>query len=114
MTNEMSAWYEDFTGTWISGYGGAWTDDAGNFTINSPENIQAVTDFKALYDSGCFNTGVKASVFRPSFIAGDVATLMDNANAAYTYVTGGGSPTSSWAPDRCRSRPSTRACSSCT
>jgi multiple sugar transport system substrate-binding protein len=90
MTNEMSAWYEDFTGTWISGYGGAWTDDAGNFTVNSPENIQAVTDFKALYDSGCFNTGVKASVFRPSFIAGDVATLMDNANAAYTYVTGGG------------------------
>jgi multiple sugar transport system substrate-binding protein len=90
MTNEMSAWYEDFTGTWIIGYGGAWTDDAGNFTINSPENIQAVTDFKALYDSGCFNTGVKASVFRPSFIAGDVATLMDNANAAYTYVTGGG------------------------
>lgn len=90
MTNEMSAWYEDFTGTWIIGHGGAWTDNAGNFTINSPENIQAVTDFKALYDSGCFNTGVKASVFRPSFIAGDVATLMDNANAAYTYVTGGG------------------------
>jgi len=90
MTNEMSAWYEDFTGTWIIGYGGAWTDDAGNFTINSEPNIQAVTDFKALYDSGCFNTGVKASVFRPSFIAGDVATLMDNANAAYTYVTGGG------------------------
>jgi multiple sugar transport system substrate-binding protein len=90
MTNEMSAWYEDFTGTWISGYGGAWTDDAGNFTINSEPIIQAVTDFKALYDSGCFDTGVKASVFRPEFIAGNVATLMDNANAAYTYVTGGG------------------------
>ena len=90
MTNEMSAWYEDFTGTWIIGYGGGWTDDAGNFTINSDANIQAVTDFKTLYDSGCFDTGVKASVFRPEFIAGNVATLMDNANAAYTYVTGGG------------------------
>ena len=82
MTNEMSAWYEDFTGTWIIGYGGGWTDDAGNFTINSDANIQAVTDYKTLYNSGCFDTGVKASVFRPEFIAGNVATLMDNANAA--------------------------------
>jgi multiple sugar transport system substrate-binding protein len=90
MTNEIGAWYEDFTGTWIIGYGGAWTDDAGKFTVNSAANIQAVTDFATLYSSGCFNTGVKASVFRPSFIAGDVATLMDNANAGYTYVTGGG------------------------
>jgi multiple sugar transport system substrate-binding protein len=89
-TNETGAWYEDFTGTWVIGYGGSWTDESGKFTINSAPIIQAVTDFKALYDSGCFNTGVKASVFRPSFIAGDVATLMDNANAGYTYVTGGG------------------------
>lgn len=90
MTNETSAWYEDFTGTWIIGYGGSWTDDSGNFTINSAPIVQAVSDYATLYKSGCYDTGVKASVFRPSFINGDVAMLMDNANAGYTYVTGGG------------------------
>lgn len=90
MTNETGAWYEDFTGTWIIGYGGSWTDASGKFTVNSPANIQAVTDYATLYKSGCYDTGVKASVFRPSFINGDVAVLMDNANAGYTYVTGGG------------------------
>jgi multiple sugar transport system substrate-binding protein len=90
MTNETGAWYEDFTGTWIIGYGGSWTDASGKFTVNSAANIQAVTDYATLYKSGCYDTGVKASVFRPSFINGDVAILMDNANAGYTYVTGGG------------------------
>ena len=90
MTNETESWYEDFTGTWIIGYGGSWTDESGNFTINSAPIIQAVTDYATLYKSGCYDTGVKASVFRPSFINGDVGMLMDNANAGYTYVTGGG------------------------
>jgi multiple sugar transport system substrate-binding protein len=90
MTNETEAWYEDFTGTWIIGYGGAWTDSSGNFTINSAANIQAVTDYATLYKSGCYDTGVKASVFRPSFENGDVGILMDNANAGYTYTSAGG------------------------
>ncbi|MHB8398153.1 MAG: ABC transporter substrate-binding protein [Candidatus Limnocylindrales bacterium] len=90
MTNETESWYEDFTGTWIIGYGGAWTDSSGNFTINSAANIQAVTDYATLYKSGCYDTGVMASVFRPSFENGDVAILMDNANAGYTYTSAGG------------------------
>jgi multiple sugar transport system substrate-binding protein len=90
LTNETGAWYEDFTGTWIIGYGGSWTDDSGKFTINSEPIIKAVTDYATLYKSGCYDTGVKASVFRPSFINGDVAILMDNANAGHTSGTGGG------------------------
>lgn len=89
MLNEEEAWYEDFTGTWIIGYGGRWTDSSGKFTINSAANIQAVTDYATLYKSGCYDTGVKASVFRPSFENGNVGILMDNANAGYTYVTAG-------------------------
>lgn len=88
MTNETESWYEDFTGTWIIGYGGAWTDASGKFTVNSAANIQAVTDYTKLYQSGCYDTGVKASVFRPSFENGDVAILMDNANAGFTYTSG--------------------------
>lgn len=86
MTNETEAWYEDFTGTWIIGYGGAWTDSSGKLTVNNPANIQAVSDYATLYKSGCYDTGVKASVFRPSFENGDVAILMDNANAGITYT----------------------------
>jgi multiple sugar transport system substrate-binding protein len=89
MTNETSAWYEDFTGTWIIGYGGAWTDSSGKLTVNSPANIQAVSDYATLYKSGCYDTGVKASVFRPSFENGDVGILMDNANAGLTYTGAG-------------------------
>jgi multiple sugar transport system substrate-binding protein len=87
--NETEAWYEDYTGTWNIGYGGAWTDSSGKFTINSAANIQALTDYATLYNSGCYDTGVKASVFRPSFENGDVGILMDNANAGITYTSAG-------------------------
>ena len=87
--NETEAWYEDYTGTWNIGYGGAWTDSSGKFTINSAANIQALTDYATLYKSGCYDTGVKASVFRPSFENGDVGILMDNANAGITYTSAG-------------------------
>ena len=88
--NEEESWYEDFTGTWIIGYGGTWTDSSGKFTINSPANIKAVTDYATLYKSGCYDTGVKAAVFRSSYENANVGILMDNANAGYTYVTAGG------------------------
>jgi multiple sugar transport system substrate-binding protein len=86
MLAETESWYEDFTGTWIAGYGGGWSDASGNLTIDSPENIQAVTDFATVYNSGCMQTGVPASVFRPSYKNGDVAIMMDNADAGFTYT----------------------------
>jgi ABC-type glycerol-3-phosphate transport system substrate-binding protein len=86
MLNEEEAWYEDFTGTWIDGFGGNWTNTAGKFTIDSPQNIQAVTDFAKVYNSGCMDTGETASVFRGKYEHGQVATLMDNSDAAYTYT----------------------------
>lgn len=86
MLSETESWYEDFTGTWIAGYGGSWSDGSGKFTIDSPEIIQAVTDFATVYKSGCMDTGVPASVFRPSYKNGDVAILMDNADAGFTYT----------------------------
>ena len=84
--NEEQAWYEDFTGSWIDGYGGNWTNSDGKFTINSPQNIAAVTAFKKVYDSGCMDTGEIAAVFRAKYERGDVGILMDNANAAFTYT----------------------------
>jgi len=86
MLSETESWYEDFTGTWIAGYGGSWSDASGKFTIDNPANIQAVSDFATVYKSGCMDTGVPASVFRPSYKNGDVAILMDNADAGFTYT----------------------------
>lgn len=86
MLTETESWYEDFTGTWIAGYGGSWSDSSGKFTIDSPQVIQAVSDFATVYKSGCMDTGVPASVFRPSYKNGDVAIMMDNADAGFTYA----------------------------
>lgn len=86
MTNEEESWYEDFTGTWIDGYGGNWTNAAGNFTIDSPQNIAAVNAFAKVYHSGCMDTGETAAVFRGKYEQGQVGTLMDNSDAAYTYT----------------------------
>jgi multiple sugar transport system substrate-binding protein len=84
--NEEQAWYEDFTGSWIDGYGGNWTDAAGKFTINSPQNIAAVSAFAKVYQSGCMDTGEIAAVFRAKYEHGQVGMLMDNADAAFTYT----------------------------
>jgi len=84
--NEEDAWYDDFTATWIDGYGGNWTDATGKFTINSPQNIAAVSDFAKVYRSGCMDTGEIAAVFRAKYEHGQVGILMDNADAAFTYT----------------------------
>lgn len=86
--NEEQAWYEDFTGTWIDGYGGNWTNAAGKFTINSPQNVAAVSAFAQVYRSGCMDTGEIAAVFRAKYENGQVGILMDNADAAFTYTYG--------------------------
>jgi multiple sugar transport system substrate-binding protein len=84
--NEEQAWYEDFTGSWIDGYGGNWTNADGKFTINSPQNIAAVSAFATVYKSGCMDTGEIAAVFRAKYEHGQVGMLMDNADAAFTYT----------------------------
>jgi multiple sugar transport system substrate-binding protein len=83
--NEEEAWYEDFTGTWIAGYGGSWSSN-GRLTIDSPQNIQAVTAFKQMHDSGAMDTGDDASTFRQKFAQGKVAMMLDNSDALFTMV----------------------------
>ena len=91
MLNEEANWYHDYSYTWLAGFGGSWMNNAGQWTIDSPANITALTDFKKTYDSGCMETGQTASVFRTEFEAGRIGMLMDNLDAAYTYPTADGS-----------------------
>lgn len=88
MLNEEAGWYEDFTDTFITGFGGSWSNSKGEFTINQANNIKAVTAFKKVYDSGCMDTGETAAVFRPEFEDGDIGMMMDNSNAAFSYTYG--------------------------
>ncbi len=86
MLNEEQSWFEDFTATFLYGFGGAWADDSGNFTIDSAANIKAVEALKAMYSSGSMSTGEDASTFRAKFKNGQIAMLIDNQAAASTMI----------------------------
>lgn len=86
MLNEEQSWFEDFTATFLYGFGGAWADDSGNFTIDSAENVKAVEALKSMYTSGSMATGEDASTFRAKFKNGQIAMLLDNQAAASTMI----------------------------
>jgi ABC-type glycerol-3-phosphate transport system substrate-binding protein len=86
MLNEEPLWYSDYTLDWLAGFGGSWSNAQGQFTVDSPASVTALTDFKKVYDSGCMATGQTATVFRPEFEAGKIGMLIDNIDAAYTYT----------------------------
>lgn len=82
--NEEAAWWDDFS-SWAYGFGPGWSQD-GELTINSEENVAAVTAFKEIYDSGAFAVGDDASTFRSKFSAGDVGFVLDNATVVTTSL----------------------------
>ena len=82
--NEEASWWEDFS-SWPYGFGGGWST-GGDLTINSPENVAALTAFEKIYDSGAFGVGDDASTFRSKFAAGDVGFVLDNASVVSTAI----------------------------
>jgi multiple sugar transport system substrate-binding protein len=88
LVSESVSWEQDFDATFLAGYGGAWTNSTGKFTVDSSANEAAVNAFKKVYDSGCMLTGETAATYRPVFEEGGVGMMMDNSNAASTYTTG--------------------------
>ncbi len=89
LVSSSYAWYQDFSGSFLAGYGGAWATRNGKFTVDSPANVEAVSAFQKVYDSGCMLTDEPASIYRPEFDDGNIAMLFDNSNAAATYVDAG-------------------------
>lgn len=85
--NEEPVWWIDHS-NWELGYGGGWSDGE-KLTINSPENVQAETDFKQMYDSGAFSVGDDASTYRSKFAAGEIGMVIDNSSALLTMVKDG-------------------------
>jgi multiple sugar transport system substrate-binding protein len=84
---EFGGWSADFQ-NWSYGYGGSWSDGT-NLTIDSPENIAAVTAFKQMYDSGVMPVGDDASTFRDKFKQNALGFMIDNGGAALSFTAGG-------------------------
>ncbi len=91
--NEEAAWWQDFA-NWIYGYGGQWSKN-GKLTIDAPQNIQAVTAFKKMYDSGAMATGDDASTFRTKFGQGQIGIMIDNGPTLQSIVSGNSNPVKS-------------------
>jgi multiple sugar transport system substrate-binding protein len=82
---EETPWWIDFN-NWPVGFGGGWSED-GQLTIDSPENVEAVTFYKEMYDSGAFATGDDASTFRTKFSEGQLAMMIDATGAPPAMVS---------------------------
>ncbi len=82
--NEETPWWTDFS-NWIYGYGGAWSDGE-QLTIDSPENIEALTAFQQVYGSSGFGKGQDASTYRAAFASGQLAMGIDNSSAVMTLL----------------------------
>lgn len=80
MAERGGMWY-DLT-NYVYGFGGRWSNDKGEPTINSPEVIKGVTAFKAIYDAAATPKGADAATYRRMFWEKKVAMEIDNGGIA--------------------------------
>jgi len=84
---EFAGWSADFQ-NWAYGFGGSWSDGE-QLTIDSDENVEAVTEFKRVYDSGIMPIGDDAATFRSKFQENSLGLMIDNSGAALSFATAG-------------------------
>lgn len=84
---EFAGWSADFQ-NWAFGFEGAWSDGE-QLTFASEENVEAVTEFKRVYDSGIMPIGDDAATFRSKFQENNLGFILDNSGAALSFATAG-------------------------
>ena len=87
MAERGGMWY-DLT-NYVYGFGGRWSDDKGNPTLNSPKVIEAVAAYKKVYDANIIPKGADASTYRRMFAEGKLATVIDNGGVAANLANAG-------------------------
>ncbi len=78
---ERPGFWQDLC-NFVYGFGGRWSDDAGNPTINSPKVIEGVSAYKKVYDAGVTPKGTDASTYRRMFWENKLAMEIDNGGVA--------------------------------
>jgi multiple sugar transport system substrate-binding protein len=78
---ERPGFWQDLC-NFVYGFGGRWSDDAGNLTINSPKVIEGVSAYKKVYDAGVTPKGTDASTYRRMFWENKLAMEIDNGGVA--------------------------------
>lgn len=82
------------TGTMFNGilysFGGGFIDDAGNVTVNTPENIEALQYTKTLCDEGVIPVGLNTADLRGLFAAGQLGIIFDGDMGRNAYRASSG------------------------
>ena len=83
---ERAGFWQDLC-NYVYGFGGRWSDEQGNVTINSPEVVRAVVAYKRMYDAGVIPKGADAATYRRMFWEGKLAMEVDNGGIAAIFAT---------------------------
>lgn len=80
MAERGGFWY-DLT-NYVYGFGGRWSDEQGNPTIDSPKVIEGVAAYKKVYEASVIPKGADAATYRRMFAEGKIAMQIDNGGVA--------------------------------
>jgi multiple sugar transport system substrate-binding protein len=78
---EAPGFWQDLC-NYVYGFGGRWSDEQGNLTLNSPKVIEGVRAYKKMYDAGATPKGTDAATYRRMFWEGKLAMEIDNGGVA--------------------------------
>ncbi|WP_429932897.1 ABC transporter substrate-binding protein [Agrobacterium vitis] len=81
---ERSGFWQDVC-NFVYGFGGRWSDDKGNLTVNSPNVIEGIKAYKAVYDLDVIPKGADAATYRRMFWEGKIAMNVDNGGVAAIF-----------------------------
>ena len=81
---ERGGFWFDLT-NYVYGFGGQW-GGGGEPTLNSPEVVEAVTQYKRVYDLGVIPKGANAATYRRMFWEGKIAMNIDNGGAGGIFA----------------------------
>lgn len=82
--DQSFGWWSDYC-SWAYGFGARWAVN-GKPTINSEENIAALTAYKKMYDTGAMTQGVTSANYRKAMSIGQCGFLTDNSSNVHNFV----------------------------
>jgi multiple sugar transport system substrate-binding protein len=78
---EAPGFWQDLC-NFVYGFGGRWSDEKGDPTINDPKVVEGVAAYKKIYDAGVTPKGTDAATYRRMFWERKLAMEIDNGGVA--------------------------------